>query len=190
MITFGYKNKFNGPFRAICALAIGLLMVIRPSDAMSLVVKVLAVFLFASGIVSLIQGLRNKSDGALPLMSFNALVNVVLGLFLFMFPGFVAKFVIYMIGFVLLAFGGLQLMGLLSVRSNIKIGAGAYVVPSIVTIVGAFILFNPFAESVMSIIAGVAFIFYGISELYSSRKMSNAMGPDDQMVDDQTADNQ
>lgn len=175
MITFGYKNKFNGPLRALVALAVGVIMVVSPSEAMRTVVKVIAAFLLASGLVSLFLGLKDKQNGALPLMSFNALVDVALGLVLFLFPGFVAKFIIYLIGFVLLGFGLVQLAGLLSARKFVAMGAGAFVLPAIVTFAGAFMLFNPFAESAMSIIAGVALLFYGASELFSSWKMKKAI---------------
>lgn len=175
MITFGYKNKFNGPLRALVALAVGVIMVVSPSEAMRTVVKVIAAFLLASGLVSLLIGLKDKQNGALPLMSFNALVDVALGLVLFMFPGFVAKFIIYLIGFVLLGFGLLQLVGLMSASKLVALGKGAFILPAIVTLAGAFMLFNPFAESAMSIIAGVALIFYGASELFSSWKMKKAI---------------
>ena len=175
MITFGYKNKFNGPLRALVALAVGVIMVVSPSEAMRTVVKVIAAFLLASGLVSLFLGLKDKQNGALPLMSFNALVDVALGLVLFMFPGFVAKFIIYLIGLVLFGFGLIQLFGLLSARKVVPMGAGAFILPGIVTLAGAFMLFNPFAESAMSIIAGIALVIYGASELYSSWKMKKAI---------------
>jgi hypothetical protein len=41
--------------------------------------------------------------------------------------------------------------------------------------VGGFLLFNPFAESVMVMIAGAALIVYGASELFSSWKMKKAI---------------
>lgn len=175
MITFGYKNKFNGPLRALVALAVGAIMVVSPSEAMRTVVKVIAAFLLASGLVSLFLGLKDKQNGALPLMSFNALVDVALGLVLFMFPGFVAKFIIYLIGLVLFGFGLIQLFGLFSARKVVPMGVGAFVLPGIVTFAGAFMLFNPFAESAMSIIAGIALVIYGASELYSSWKMKKAI---------------
>ncbi len=175
MITFGYKNKFNGPLRALVALAVGVIMVVSPSEAMRTVVKVIAAFLLASGLVSLFLGLKDKQNGALPLMSFNALVDVALGLVLFMFPGFVAKFIIYLIGLVLFGFGLIQLFGLFSARKVVPMGVGAFVLPGIVTFAGAFMLFNPFAESAMSIIAGIALVIYGASELYSSWKMKKAI---------------
>ena len=175
MFTFGYKSKINGPLRALIALAVGIMMVVNPGEALTAVVKVIAAFLLASGLVSLVVGLRNKKDGSLPLMSFNALVDVLLGLFLFVFPGFVAKFMIYLIGFALLAFGVVQILALASARKLTGLGFGAFVLPAIVTLVGGFILFNPFAESVMVMITGAALVVYGASELLSSWKMKKAI---------------
>ena len=54
-------------------------------------------------------------------------------------------------------------------------GFGAFILPIIVTLIGGFILFNPFAESVMTMIAGAALIVYGASELLSSWKMKKAI---------------
>ena len=55
-MTFGYKNKFNGPIRALTAIAIGVVMVMSKANALELVVKIIAVFLLASGLVSLFVG--------------------------------------------------------------------------------------------------------------------------------------
>lgn len=175
MFTFGYKSRVNGPLRALIALIIGVLMVISPEKALTTVVKVIAAFLLASGLVSLFVGLRDKEKGALPLMSFNALVDVLLGLVLFLFPGFIAKFMIYLIGFVLLAFGVVQIAALFGARRIIGLGLGAFFLPTVVTLVGGFILFNPFAESVMVMIAGAALIVYGASEFLSSWRVKKAI---------------
>ena len=175
MFTFGYKSRVNGPLRALIALVIGVLMVISPEKALTTVVKVIAAFLLASGLVSLFVGLRDKEKGALPLMSFKALVDVLLGLVLFLFPGFIAKFMIYLIGFVLLAFGVVQIAALFGARRIIGLGLGAFLLPTVVTLVGGFILFNPFAESVMVMIAGAALIVYGASEFLSSWRVKKAI---------------
>ena len=175
MFTFGYKSKINGPLRSLIALVIGIMMVLHPDEALTTVVKVIAAFLLASGLVSLVVGLKDKNNGSLPLMSFNAIVDVILGLVLFMFPGFIARFIIYLIGFMLLAFGAVQLIALFSARRVVGMGSGAFILPAIVTLVGGFILFNPFAESVMVMIAGAAMIVYGASELLSSWKMKKAI---------------
>ncbi len=175
MFTFGYGNKISGPFRALIALVIGIMMVLRPDNALTTVVKVIAAFILASGLVSLIVGLKNRKDGSLPLMSFNAIVDIIIGLVLFSFPGFVARFIIYLIGFVLLGFGIMQILALISAKRVTGFGLGAFVLPAIVTLVGGFLLFNPFAESVMVMIAGAAIIVYGASEFLSSWKMKKAI---------------
>ena len=175
IFTFGYGNRISGPLRAVIALAIGIMMVLRPDNALTTVVKVIAAFILASGIVSLIVGLKEKKNGSLPLMSFNAVVDVIIGLVLFSFPGFVAKFIIYLIGFVLLGFGIMQIVALVSAKRVTGFGMGAFILPIIVTLIGGFLLFNPFAESVMVMIAGAAIIVYGASELFSSWKMKKAI---------------
>ena len=175
IFTFGYGNRISGPLRALIALAIGIMMVLRPDNALTTVVKVIAAFILASGIVSLIVGLKEKKNGSLPLMSFNAVVDVIIGLVLFSFPGFVAKFIIYLIGFVLLGFGIMQIVALVSAKRVTGFGMGAFILPIMVTLIGGFLLFNPFAESVMVMIAGAAIIVYGASELFSSWKMKKAI---------------
>lgn len=161
--------------RAVIALAIGVMMVLSPANALTTVVKIIAAFMLASGVVSLVVGLKDREKGSLPLMSFNALVDLVIGLLLFLFPGVVARFMIYLIGFVLLVFGIVQIVALLSARRVVGLGLGAFILPIIVTMVGGFIIFNPFAESVMTIIAGAALITYGASELLSSFRMKKAI---------------
>ncbi len=175
MITFGYKSKVNGPLRALVALGVGVVMVANPDEALTVVVKVIAAFFLASGLVSLLFGFREKERGVFPLLSFNAAVDILLGVAMFAFPGFVASFIIYLIGFVLLAFGLVQIMGLVSARRIIGIGLWAFALPVLVTFVGGFIIFNPFAESVMSTVAGASLIVYGASELFSSWKMKKAI---------------
>ena len=175
MFTFGYGSRISGPLRALIALAIGVMMVLRPDNALTTVVKVIAAFILASGVVSLIVGLKEKKNGSLPLMSFNALVDIIIGIVLFSAPGFVAKFIIYLIGFVLLGFGIMQILALFSAKRVMGLGLGAFILPAVVTLVGGFLLFNPFAESVMVMIAGAAIIVYGASELLSSWKMKKAI---------------
>ena len=185
MITFGYRSRINGPMRALIALAVGVMMVVFPAGALTLVVKIIAAFILASAVVSLTVGLRDKQRGTFPLMSFNAVVNLLIGFLMFTHPEAIAKFMIYLIGFVLFAFGAVQLIALLGTRSVLHLGPGAFVLPAAVTLIGGFLLFNPFAESVMIIIAGLALILYGISEVISSLRMKKVVEHD--TVDEQTA---
>jgi uncharacterized membrane protein HdeD (DUF308 family) len=187
MIIFGYKSGVNGPMRALVALAVGIMMVIYPTSALTTVVKIIAAFMIASGVVSLVVGLRDKEKGALPLMSFNALVNLLLAILMFVFAPGIAKFVIYLIGFVLLAFGIVQIIAFLGTRRVMPVSFGSLVLPIVVTLIGGFILFNPFAESVMTTIAGSALILYGVSEFMSSWRMKKVREFEDTRVDEQDA---
>ena len=187
MVIFGYKSSVNGLMRALVALAVGIMMVVYPAGALTTVVKIIAAFMIASGVVSLAVGLRDKERGSLPLMSFNALINLLLAILMFVFAPVIAKFVIYLIGFVLLAFGIVQIIAFLGARRVMQVSYGSFVLPIVVTLIGGFILFNPFAESVMTIIAGSALVLYGVSELLSSRRMKQVRDFEDSRVDEQEA---
>ena len=187
MIIFGYKSGVNGPMRALVALAVGIMMVIYPTSALTTVVKIIAAFMIASGVVSLVVGLRDKEKGSLPLMSFNALINILLAILMFVFAPGIAKFVIYLIGFVLIAFGIVQIIAFLGARRVMPVSFGSFVLPIVVTLIGGFILFNPFAESVMTTIAGSALILYGVSEFMSSWRMKKVREFEDTRVDEQDA---
>ena len=203
MITFGYKNRFNGPIRALVALAIGIVMVVSRADAMVLVVRIIAAFLLASGLVSMAVAYKHKKQGDMPLMGFNSVVDVLLALMIFIWPEFVAGLIMYLIGFVLIGFGIFQLIALISANKVMPVGPLAFVLPSLVLAGGAILILNPgFIGSAIGIVAGVALILYGLSELLSSWKMKKAMDEydihnyqdvnkiDEQTIDEQTIDEQ
>ena len=176
MITFGYKNKFNGPIRALTAIAIGIVMVMSRTNALELAVRIIAAFLFASGVVSLIVGYRHRSNGTMGLMGFNGVVDIILGLMLFMFPGFVSGLLIYVIAFILICFGLFQIVGLISANRVMRIGLWSFVMPLLVLAAGVFLITKPaFVGEAIGVVAGASLIVYGASELLSSWKMRRAM---------------
>ena len=176
MITFGYKNKFSGLLRALTAIAIGVVMVVSKTNALELAVRIIAAFILASGIVSLFIWYKNRQDGARSLMGFNGGVDILLGILLFTFPGFVAGLMIYIIGFVLLGFGLFQLIALISANRVMKVGGGSFILPAVVFLAGLFLVLRPsFIGEAIGVIAGAALIVYGASELLSSWKMKKAI---------------
>lgn len=174
MFTFGYKTSFSSILRALASIGIGLVMIFD-NEASETVVKVIAAFLFASGLVSLIYGfIRNKKEGVLPLMAVNAVVDLLLGVLLFMNPGWVAGFIVTLIGIVLILFGGLQLFALAGTLSLLGAGFSTLILSICAVVGGAFLLFSPFGERVMSICAGSFLVLYGVSELISSWRIRKA----------------
>ena len=189
MITFGYKNKFSGLLRAIAAIAIGTIMIVSKTDAMVLIVRIIASFVFASGLVSLLVGYKNRRDGRMPLMGVNGIVDLVISGLAFAFAPVVAGLVVYIIGFILLGFGLFQLITIGSASRVMRMGVFAFVMPVLVLLAGAFLLARPaFLGTAVGTVAGVALIIYGVSELVSSLKMRQAIdqyGEADDQVDDQ-----
>ena len=176
MITFGYKGRFSGFLRAVAAIAMGVVMVVSKTDAMVLAVRIIAAFLLASGIVSLIVGYKYRENNQMPLMSVNGFVDIFIALLLFLFPGFVAGLIVYLIGFALLGFGIFQLIALVSANRVMRVGFIGFVMPVLVLLAGALLLARPtFVGTAVGSVAGIALIVYGVSELMSSWKMKKAM---------------
>lgn len=173
MITFGYNNKFSSILRSLAAIAIGLVMVCA-TDATTTVVQIIAAFLFAAGIVSFAYGFANRKSGTFGLMTVNAVVDIVIGLILFLWPPFVAGVIVTIIGIVILAFGVIQILALAGTMSLLGSG-GLNILLAFLAVAGGIVLiFNPFSERVMSILAGVFLIYYGITDLISMRRVSKA----------------
>lgn len=173
MITFGYNNKFSSILRSLAAIAIGLVMVCA-TDATTTVVQIIAAFLFAAGIVSFAYGFANRKSGTFGLMTVNAVVDIVIGLILFLWPPFVAGVIVAIIGIVILVFGFIQILALAGTMSLLGSGGLNILLACLAVGGGIVLIFNPFSERVMSILAGVFLIYYGITDLISMRRVSKA----------------
>lgn len=173
MFTFGYKTKFSSILRALAAIGIGLVMIFG-NNAPLTVVRIVASFLFAAGFVSLVYGFTYRKGEVLSLMITNAVVDVVLGLLLFLFPTQVAGFIVYLIGALLILFGTLQLIVLAGAMNLVGARFTSLIFSICAVIGGAFLLFNPFTIKIMSIISGCLLLIYGISELFSTWQVEKA----------------
>lgn len=176
MITFGFRNRMSGLLRAVIAIVLGIVMVSFPGTSLIIIVKIVAAFLIASGLVSLVFGIVNRQNGGLGLMITNTVVDIVLGALIFMFPAEVASIVMFLLGLLLLFFGVFQLAALLSANRVLPVGAFAFVLPVLCAVGGALVMFHPFGlGSVITLVAGISLLVYGISELISTWKMRKAM---------------
>ena len=169
MITFGYKNRFSGFVRALLALAVGVVMVVSKTNALELAVRIIAAFLVATGIVTFFLGLKAKQNGQASLLSVNAIVDVVLGILL-----------------ALLAFGLFQIISLVSIIRVAQVKAWSFIMPCLVVVAGGFLISKPsFIGEAIGIVAGVALIVYGASELLSTWKMRKVIDEYENQVDEQ-----
>ena len=175
MITFGFKNRCSGLLGAVGAIALGAVVVIKPHASMVLVVKIVAAFLIASGVVSAVYGIINRLRGAMSLMLTNAFVDIILGVVLFIFPTQVASIILVILGIGLLALGIFQIVVLGSTAGVLGTAFGFFVMPILCVLGGTLILFNPFGSQMMlTLVGGIALIVYGVSELVASWRMNKA----------------
>ena len=181
MITFGFRNKFSGVARASIAIILGLIMIIWRGSILPLIVKVIAAVMIASGIVSLAYGIINRNNGALGLSVFNTVVDIVIGILLFIYPNQVADFVVILIGIALTVFGIFQVIALVSTSALLHVGFLALFLPVICAVGGLLLIGLLFigdpsqATATLTMIAGIAVVIYGLSELMTSWKMSKAI---------------
>lgn len=186
MILFGYKTKTSSILRALCAMALGLVMLVR-TDAPDKVVQILAALLATAGVVTLVSGIIRRKDGSLPLMSVNAAVDVLLGLLLFFNPGFVAGFIVKAIGVVLIIFGVLQFIVMSGTIALLGTGWLSLLLSGLAVILGVTLLLDRWENTLMSKLAGIALIYYGATELLSFWRVHKAKKEYDIRFADKTA---
>ena len=174
MITFGYKTKFSSLVRAAGAIGIGLVLIFG-NNAPTLVVKLIAILLVVAGVVSLVYGVKkNKEQGMYQLLVINACLDIILGLLLYFNPQWIAGIIIYLIGIVLILFGALQLLALSGTLSMLGTGFSSLILSVCAIVGGAFLLFNLLSIKVMSVIAGLFMVLYGVSEIVSTYRIGKA----------------
>lgn len=185
MITLGFRNKFGGWLRSITAIVIGVIMVSNPETSLIVVVKVLAAFLIASGIVSLIYGIINRQRGALSLMVTNAAVDIALGIVLFIFPKEVSGFMLIIIGILVLVFGITQIIILISAARVVSSGFAVFILPILCVAGGILLLVRPFSSlNALVLLGGIAVLVYGVSEFVATWKINRAMKAYDTAIQD------
>lgn len=191
MITFGYKGRFRGIPRAIVALIFGAIMFFT-GNSVTIIVQILASFILASGVVSLIIGLKKEDQSQRPLVMTNSGLNIVIALLMFLFAESLGGLIVGIIGIVLILFGILQLVVLFSANRVTPVGAVAFIMPVAVLACGTLLLFKPkFVDDVLGYVVGASLMVYGISELISSWKMRKSIDVDGARdVDSENVDEQ
>ncbi|WP_370524402.1 HdeD family acid-resistance protein [Bacteroides sp. 224] len=152
--------------RAICALIIGLVLVIWPDLAVVYLVITIGILFLVPGLFGVISYFANKSNQTSRNFPIASIGSVLLGLILVIVPALFVDILMILLGIVLLLGGIQQLYSLFTARKWTAVPVGFYVLPLLITIAGVFILFNPTdARNTAFIIIGASGIVYAISEL-------------------------
>lgn len=179
MITFGYKGRFSGITRAVIALIFGAVMFFT-GNSVTIIVQILAAFILASGVVSLIVGLKKENQSQRPLIMTNSGLNIIISVLMFLFAESLGGLIVGIIGIILILFGLFQLVVLFSANRVMAVGAVGFIMPVVVLACGALLLFKPkFVDDILGYVVGASLMIYGISELISSGKMRRSMAVND-----------
>ncbi|NDW13441.1 DUF308 domain-containing protein [Bacteroides sp. 214] len=168
------KTVNSSLIRIICALVVGLVLVIWPGMAADYLVITVGVLFIVPGVFSLIGFFAKSKNDTPRYFPVAGLGSLLLGLWLIMAPGFFINILMYILGFVLLLGGLQQMIGLFSARKWTSVSAGFYITPVLILLAGLFILLSPRdSQETIFIIAGISVLVYALSELFNYLRFTN-----------------
>lgn len=178
MIVFGYRNPSSGFVRATVCLLLGAALVMWPHLSVNLAVQVIGGFVAFVGLVSVLLSFRASREASAYMAASlsSALITVLFGVLLLVYPGFFAKVLMFLVGLVLFVFGVGQVVILGGARQYVSVPVLSYVLALLSAAAGIVIIFNPFesVETVM-IFMGAAIFVYGVSSMIAAFKMRKAV---------------
>ena len=177
-------------FRAICAIAIGILLIKYPDNTVTWITIAIGILFLLSGIISLVvyyHALKNVSEYKItdaegnvvagdtkPTFPIVGVGSAILGLILALTPTVFVKALMYIIGAVLVLGAVNQYMSLLNARKYGKIGFGYWIFPSVILLIGLFVIIKPLAPAEMAmLVLGWCSLLYGVTELINAMKIHN-----------------
>ena len=183
-------------FRAICAIAIGIMLIKYPDNTVTWITIAIGVLFFLSGIISLVvyyHSLRQYSkqeslpDGAYitdaegqriekpkPTFPIVGVGSAILGLLLALTPTVFVKGLMYIIGGILVLGAINQFMNLLNARHFGKVGFGYWILPCIILLTGLYVIIRPMDPPAMAmLILGWCTLLYGVTELINALTIHN-----------------
>lgn len=174
-------------FRAVCAIVIGVLLVKFPQDGVTWLTMAIGALFLLSGIIALIaywQAKRHAGEytitdqqgrvvrGGQPTFPIVGAGSVILGLVLTLSPNAFVNGLMYMLAAVLILGGVTQLMALVAARRLGSIPFGYWVMPSVILLMGLFIVLKPFESAETSLqVLGWCSMVYGVIELVNALKI-------------------
>ena len=176
-------------FRAICAIAVGIMLIKYPDNTVTWITIAIGVLFLLSGVISLVayyNALKNVSEytitdaegnvvsGQKPTFPIVGVGSAILGLILALTPTVFVKALMYIIGAVLVLGAINQFMNLLNARKYGKMEFGYWIFPSIILLVGLFVIIKPLAPAEMAmLVLGWCCLLYGVTELINALKIHN-----------------
>lgn len=172
--------------RIVCALLIGLVLVVWPDAAVQYIVRIIGILFLIPGCIVLIGYFGTKQEPGVPRrFPIEGVGSLLFGLWLVIMPDFFTGILMFLLGFILVLGGVQQIASLAAARRWMPVPIGFYVVPVLILIAGIISLFNP---SGVFMIIGISSIVYALSDLLNwfkfSRRRQKMPSKEDSNIED------
>lgn len=175
-------------FRALCAIAIGVMLIQYPDNTVTWLTVAIGVLFFLSGVISCLTYFnrrRKASDYAITDMQGRVIANgkpafpivgvgsLLLGLLLALTPTVFVTGLMYIIGVVLVLGAINQFMVLIASRRLGGVPVALWISPSLILVIGLYVMLKPMeTASLPLVILGWCSLLYGITEIVNNLKIN------------------
>lgn len=174
-------------FRAICAIAVGAMLIKNPDSTVKGITIAIGILFLVSGVISCmayfnarLHSAENEvydADGKLlvggrPMFPIVGLGSVILGFVLALMPGAFVTSLMYVLGGIILLGALNQFMVLIQARKFATLPLWFWVCPTLVLLTGLFVMIKPMeSASLPLLIIGWCLLFYGVTECINAFKI-------------------
>lgn len=174
-------------FRAICAIAVGAMLIKNPDSTMKGITIAIGILFLVSGVISCVAYFNARlhsaenevydADGKLlvggrPMFPIVGLGSVILGFVLALMPGAFVTSLMYVLGGIILLGALNQFMVLIQARKFATLPLWFWVCPTLVLLTGLFVMIKPMeSASLPLLIIGWCLLFYGVTECINAFKI-------------------
>jgi uncharacterized membrane protein HdeD (DUF308 family) len=174
-------------FRAICAIAIGIMLIKYPDNTVNWITVAIGILFLLSGIISMVvyyNATKHVAEykimdengqviaGDKPTFPLVGLGSIILGLMLALTPTVFITALMYIIGAILILGAINQYMALVRARRLGGIGFGYWIFPSFILLTGLYVMIKPMSPASMAMtILGWCSLLYGVTEIINSLKI-------------------
>ncbi len=174
-------------FRAICAIATGILLISKPDNTVVGITIAIGLMFLISGVISCATYLISRknakgtevydSEGRLimtsrPPFPIVGIGSILLGLILAIIPNMFITSLMYVLGTLIILGAISQFMTLIGAKKMFHVPLWFWIAPSVILITGLFVLIRPMDTAALPLlIIGWCLLFYGVTECVNAIKI-------------------
>jgi len=173
MFSFKAANPNKSVFRGVISMLLGITIILLPGFAQKYIVQIIGGILIVNGLINfLVRTFRRETTQSAFEIVPKGVMSILFGVILLIFPAFIMKTFIVIIGFILIIAGGSQLSSQLLGRRVVGFSWIFFVIGLIAFLSGFLMLTKPFesAETLM-VFFGAIVTLYGVGEILWSFKL-------------------